>query len=317
MNDLEEFFNSIGIVNGEPTAHSEEVTQAEELNHTEEPAQASNNLSEDDFNNILSDMGFQESSEEEIHDGSDDAGVIADDEVYDDNIGGERDLDAEEDAEWENRIESGELQEVHFHMPNGSTVDVPIIYNVATDLANANTDEEVTQVVANHSEEFLIPPNSPTLLQNDSTSRFSGTEWYNEIKRQRIILAGCGGIGSWTALQLARMSPEALFLYDDDVVEIANMSGQLYGIQDIGIPKVDAIARIINSYTTAQNIYALNQRFTPETEAGNIMICGFDNMQARRTFFDAWQKHVFSLPKEEWYKCLYLDGIIKCLSDNL
>jgi hypothetical protein len=197
-------------------------------------------------------------------------------------------------------------------MPNGETIDVPIVIEEQRQELHEleQTAIEAHQAIVGNTqrEEPLIPLNSPTLLQDDSTSRFSGTEWYNEIKKQRIILAGCGGIGSWTALQLARMSPESLFIYDDDVVEMANMSGQLYGIQDIGIPKVDAIARIINSYTTAQNIYALNQRFTPETEAGDIMICGFDNMQARRTFFDAWQRHVFNLPKEEWYKCLYIDG---------
>lgn len=309
MNDLEEFLNSIGVVSEEHTAQSEEVTPTEELNHTDGPVQASNNLSEADFNDILSDMGFQESSEEEIHDGSDDASVIADDEeVYDDNIGEGRDLDAEEDTEWENRIESGELQEVHFHMPDGETVDAPIIHNVATDLANTNTDEEVAQVIDNHSEEFLIPPNSPTLLQDDSTSRFSGTEWYNEIRKQRIILAGCGGIGSWTALQLARMSPESLFIYDDDVVEMANMSGQLYGGEDIGISKVDAIARTIRAYTTAQNIYALNQRFTLDTEAGDIMICGFDNMKARKVFFAAWAEHIENKSREEKRKCLFIDG---------
>ena len=263
------------------------------------------NLSEDDFNDVLSEMGFEEAPED-IHDGSDDEGVEE-----------ERDLDAEEDADWEERIASGEVREadiatavvssqanvdrrteVHFHMPNGDVVDVPVVQESA---------EEETPSTS-QSEDFLIPPNSPTLLMDDSTSRFSGAEWYDEIRKQRIILAGLGGIGGWTALQLARMSPASLILYDDDVVEIANMSGQLYGNDDIGLSKVDAISRTLQKYTTAQNIFALNQRFTPETEAGSIMICGFDNMEARRTFFNKWLEYVEEKPMEEQKKCLYLDG---------
>ena len=104
------------------------------------------------------------------------------------------------------------------------------------------------------------------------------------------------------------MHPASLVLYDDDIVETVNMAGQLFSRDDVNKAKVDAMLDMISKYTNMQNIYALRQRFEPNTEAGDIMMCGFDNMSARRTFFDAWQKHVFSLPKEDWHKCLFLDG---------
>ena len=322
MSEFDDFLNSLDVDSPENNIQSENIAPQE----SEEPqAQA---LSEEDFNDILSDMGFEEATEEE-HDGSDDNTSWDDEdeetEEYNENTGEGRDLDAEEDADWAGRIESGELREadiafassqanierrqVHFHMSNGEVVDVPIEQE-ETSIPVSGADNLVTT-----GEEFLIQPNSPTLLMDESTSRFSGTEWYNEIRKQRIILAGCGGIGSWTALQLARMSPESIFLYDDDVVEMANMSGQLYGGEDIGIAKVDAIARTLHAYTTAQNIYALNQRFTAETEAGDIMICGFDNMKARKTFFDAWVRHIETKSEEERKHCLFLDGrlSIDCL----
>ena len=298
MHDLDNFLDSLDLdevpVNGEVEETSEEPTP-------QEPQAQS--LSDDDFNDILTGMGFEESSDDEEDEFSDE-----DEEEYDENIGEGRDLDAEEDADWNERIESGEISEVHFHMPNGEVVDVPVVHDAATDLANANTDEEVAQVIENHAEDFLIQPNSPTLLMDESTSRFSGTEWYEEIKKQRIILAGCGGIGSWTALQLARMTPASIFLYDDDVVEMANMSGQLYSNEDVGIAKVDAIARTIGKFTTAQNIYALNQRFTPDTEAGDVMICGFDNMTARKIFYESWVARVEKKSEEDKKKCLFIDG---------
>ena len=163
----------------------------------------------------------------------------------------------------------------------------------------------------------LIPPNSPTLLMDESTSRFSGTEWYNEIQKQRIILAGLGGIGSWAAIQLARMNPEEMFLYDDDTVERANMSGQFYSNTQVGAHKTSAVLSAITQYTNMRSVYALPEKFTENTEAGNIMICGFDSMIARKLFFNKWHEHVRGKSVEERKLCFYLDGKMKCLSDNL
>jgi molybdopterin/thiamine biosynthesis adenylyltransferase len=180
-------------------------------------------------------------------------------------------------------------------MPDGSQIDVPIVQeNTTNDVESSN--------------EPLLPQNSPTLLMDDSTTRFSGAEWFNEIQRKTIIIAGQGGIGSNLSFQLARMHPAGMYLYDDDTVEMVNMAGQLYARDDIGKAKVDAIADMITKYTNMQGVIALNQKFTSSDEAGDIMLCGFDNMEARRTFFNAWQQHVFSKPKEEWKNCLFLDG---------
>lgn len=166
-----------------------------------------------------------------------------------------------------------------------------------------DTSTEETPVDAS-----ALPANSPTLLMNDTTARFSGAEWYNEIQKTSIILAGLGGIGSWTALQLARMVPSRMVLYDDDIVEAVNMAGQLYGYNDVGINKVNAVSNLITSYTSMQSVYAIPEKFTSECEAGDIMICGFDNMDARKTFFNSWETHVMFTPEEERRKCLFIDG---------
>jgi hypothetical protein len=38
------------------------------------------------------------------------------------------------------------------------------------------------------------------------------------------------------------------------------------------------------------------------------MMCGFDNMEARRIFYTSWHDHVMSKPVEERRNCLFLDG---------
>lgn len=344
MNNLDDWLNSIGI---EPTPPTPEITptvpvQSVAVPPQQQEEQPASNISLDDFNDILADNGFQEPVYEEVEEVTDED----EEEDYNENEGEGRDLDAEEDEDWNRQQEAGVItpeectwavrppiqteaidavqsvneddypehnpdeDSVHFHMPNGVEIPVPITHEPSQEVSQDALEafNAAIETVASPVPEPLIPYNSPTLLLNDATSRFSGTEWYNEIQRQKIILAGCGGIGSWTVLQLARMNPAALFMYDDDTVEQANMSGQLYCHDDIGKAKVDAMGDMISSYTTMHNIYAIKDKFTANSEAGDVMICGFDNMSARKTFFTAWNNHVMAKPEEERKKCLYLDG---------
>lgn len=153
-----------------------------------------------------------------------------------------------------------------------------------------------------------IPTNSATLLVDEATSRFSSAIWYENIQKKTVILAGVGGIGSYVGFLLARMKPASMFIYDDDIVETVNMSGQLYGQSDLGRPKVSALAGMIRNYAGYNSVFAISERFTDESEASDIMICGFDNMAARRLFFNKWVNHIQSKPEEERKNCLFIDG---------
>ena len=157
-------------------------------------------------------------------------------------------------------------------------------------------------------EEVVIPPNSGSLLVDEATSRFSGAIWYSAIQSKIITLAGVGGIGSYVGFLLARLKPAALYLYDPDIVEQANMSGQLYGSGDLGQAKVSSLHRMLQVYANYYYSVAYQERFTAESEATDIMICGFDNMEARKLFFDKWFEHVGNKPEGERSKCLFIDG---------
>ena len=336
-NDLDDWLNSLGI---EPTPPTQENTaiapvQSVAVSQQSQEEQPASNISLNDYNDILADNDFQEPEYEEAEEVTDEDGG-----EYNENMGEGRDLDAEEDEDWNTLESQGLIQEVTWDVipPNNQEALQAVQSVNEEDYPEHNPDEELVHVsIGDQSAEVpvvhervsedvlevfnaiaetetptttkpLIPPNSPTLLLNDATSRFSGTEWYNEIQKQRVILAGLGGIGSYVSYNLARMNIAALFMYDDDVVEQANMSGQLYCIEDIGKAKVDAMADMIKSYTTMRNIYAIKDKFTQNSEAGDVMICGFDNMAARNTFFHAWRKHLRDKSEEEKRKCLYLDG---------
>ena len=167
-------------------------------------------------------------------------------------------------------------------------------------------EELLAQVVEEaHSE---IPTNSGSLLVDESTSRFSSAIWYEAIQKKTIILAGVGGIGSYVGFLLARMKPTALFIYDPDIVETVNMSGQLYSREDVGNPKVNALSDMISKYCDYNSVFAVSERFDESNDASDIMICGFDNMAARKLFFEKWLNYVKSKSEEERANCLYIDG---------
>lgn len=154
-----------------------------------------------------------------------------------------------------------------------------------------------------------LNPNSPTVLIQENNSRFSGAEWYNQITATNVILAGLGGIGSYVAFLLSRLNINSLTMYDSDLVDFSNMSGQLYNVDSINLYKTAAITNIIHSFSNYYKINSFHQNITSETANGPIMICGFDNMEARKIYFNLWKKFVDSLEtKEDKALCLFIDG---------
>lgn len=156
--------------------------------------------------------------------------------------------------------------------------------------------------------EEVIPVNSKSVLVEETTSRFSSAIWYQNIQGKSVTLAGLGGIGSYVLFLLSRLKPQSIIMYDDDVVEAANMSGQLYCYSDIGHTKCAAMSTMIANYSEYYDTISFVEKFTAESAPTDIMICGFDNMAARKDFFNVWRKYVLQLTPEERKRCLFIDG---------
>ena len=237
-----------------------------------------------------------------------------------------RDLDAEEDDDWD-RLQMEGMIAAAGEPNNPSVADTTTsVANEASTLDTPVSSEEVgetTPAVPEVSETpvaeetpaptltaeeaiNLLPKNSLSFATDDTTSRFSGAAWYDAIQLSTVLLAGLGGIGSYILFCLSRMKPKQIFIYDDDIVELANLSGQLYSASMVGKRKVDAMAELAKDFSCYYGVQAIPQRFTADTPAADIMICGFDNMQARKDFFDAWVNHLVHHPMP--HKCLFIDG---------
>lgn len=289
VNNIDDWLNSLGL-DDEPQ-HPIETSIIQTPEPPAEPQQpTTQELSDNDFDDILQGLGFNEVQEAEV----------VEEEEYDENT--------DEGSDFTQEMPSNDAEALQMEyianriVATGSNPYSTGVLNIPAPTEELNSEPTPPASAP------LIEPNSPTLLMNDATSRFSGTEWFNEIQKQKVIIAGMGGIGSNLAFQVARMNPEAMFLYDNDNVETVNMSGQLFSRNDIGRTKVDAVAEKISSFTTTQHVYALNERYTSVSERGDIMMCGFDNMAARRVFFDAWLGYIESKSEEEKKHCLFLDG---------
>lgn len=208
-----------------------------------------------------------------------------------------------DDTEVENIEESTEE-------PTDTTVNTEAA--LEAEVENTDTTEDSSTDNAQPEEpvnDFTIPENSPTILIDDSTARFSGAEWYEAIQRAEVIIAGLGGIGSHLALQIGRMHPNKMVLYDDDTVDTVNMSGQLYPMHSVGTPKTTAMMNQLRKYASIHNVFAVENKFTYDSVPADIMLCGFDNMEARKTYFNSWLRHVKTKATEEQKaKCLYIDG---------
>lgn len=173
------------------------------------------------------------------------------------------------------------------------------------EMLNQAIDEAHPNVLENTN---IISENSPTLLVSENTSRFSSALWYNKVQEHIITLAGIGGIGSHVGFLLSRLNPYNLYVYDDDKVEKNNLSGQFYSTLSFGRYKANALAMLLSKFSNYNRTYAYAKKYEPNDTATDIMICGFDNMIARKIFFNSWLQHISCKSEEDRTNCLYIDG---------
>ncbi len=89
----------------------------------------------------------------------------------------------------------------------------------------------------------------------------------------RVGVAGCGGLGSQVALALARIGVGRLLLVDFDVVEPSNLNRQAYRIEQLGRPKVEALAENLAAGWPGGQVETLAEPLTPANAAGIFAGC--------------------------------------------
>ena len=107
------------------------------------------------------------------------------------------------------------------------------------------------------------------------------------LKDAKACLLGLGGLGSPTAIQLATIGVGHLRLVDRDFVELSNLQRQhLYGMDDVGYPKVEVAAKrlqSLNPYIKLEPIpLSVNQDNVEDIiKDMDVVIDGLDRMAPR------------------------------------
>ena len=108
-----------------------------------------------------------------------------------------------------------------------------------------------------------------------------------KLKSSKACLLGLGGLGSVASMQLAAMGVGYLRIVDRDVVELDNLHRQhLYGVDDVGYPKVEAAAKRLhnlNPYITVEPLpLSINEANAEDIVEGmDVVVDGLDSMAAR------------------------------------
>lgn len=89
------------------------------------------------------------------------------------------------------------------------------------------------------------------------------------IRTSKLLIAGCG-IGSTIAEACVRLGFEDLTLIDKDQVEPHNLNRQDFTTEDIGRPKVEALARRLSAINPSATIRAIHDWVTPANAAGFV-----------------------------------------------
>lgn len=121
-----------------------------------------------------------------------------------------------------------------------------------------------------------------------------------ETLKMPILVIGGGGIGSWSALALAKMGCQDLKVMDFDKVELHNTASQIYDEGNIGKNKVKALAETIEKMTSLK-IGGIAEKWSKDSQFWSpITISGVDSIETRKEIWEA-------IPKDNKVN-FYIDG---------
>lgn len=160
-------------------------------------------------------------------------------------------------------------------------------------------------------ENFWRPENSgqEKFLDVEQSSNFQ-----EKIKSKKIVLVGCGGIGSVLAELLIRGGFLNLTLIDNDIIDETNLQRQTFFEEDIGNSKTKALKKHLqkidkNSKITSK-LDLLSKKNIDETcKDADLIIDATDNFETRKLINEYCEKN-----NKDWlYNGAIKSQIITCL----
>ena len=101
------------------------------------------------------------------------------------------------------------------------------------------------------------------------------------------------------------LGPRALYLFDDDKFESHNISGQFVSKNDINKFKVEVAKKYSQNFSNYNPSIYPQKYIKDACMKTKVMICGFDNMKARKDFYESWKSNIIP---ENAHEYLFIDG---------
>ncbi|HYF84621.1 MAG TPA: ThiF family adenylyltransferase [Clostridia bacterium] len=140
--------------------------------------------------------------------------------------------------------------------------------------------------------EFDFTSSSADLLHKLLSTRVIETD-LTPLADARVLIIGCGGLGSTAAFALAALGIGSLGLVDFDTVEISNLNRQImHSTSRIGMPKVQSAEIFLKQINPDVKLETYNTRIRKGNvndiiSSYDIIIGGLDNLPARYILNDA------------------------------
>lgn len=157
-----------------------------------------------------------------------------------------------------------------------------------------------------------IPPTNTTVVEppaknTDQFLRQRGLVNMDRLQTIPITIIGAGGIGSGAILALAQMGARDITVYDDDTLEIHNVSNQIYPQTYVGKSKVEA-ARDFIKFMYDFEIKIHKAKYDGKCKS-QVIVSGVDSMESRKAIWELVKAH---------NECvLYIDARMGALNFNI
>lgn len=104
------------------------------------------------------------------------------------------------------------------------------------------------------------------LYKRQTTLKEIGQEGQQQLLQTSVAVIGCGGLGSVAAVYLAASGIGKIHLVDYDEVDVSNLHRQVfYSTKDIGKPKVEILAKHIQSIAPFTKVITSNKAISKDT----------------------------------------------------
>lgn len=150
-------------------------------------------------------------------------------------------------------------------------------------LAQAQAPDPVAAVAA------TAAPQEPVEDKTDMFLRQRGLVNMRRLSEMPITIIGAGGIGSGALLALAQMGARNITVYDDDTLEIHNISNQVYPMSYVGKKKVVA-ARDFIKLMYDFDIKVVDGKYDGKC-GSKMIISGVDSMESRKAIWEMIKVH--------------------------